>query len=175
VLRTLTLVGRHRQLRGEYRTPLVASVAIGIDSASEAPRGEDTDGASPAGALVAGKAAAGALGPGQTVLGHTCDITPSGIAIELSRPLPTGARASLAVPLPDVPGQAPASPIRLDVTVQVCRPQGELWRIGASIASCSDEDRRRIIEYCHVTWPYQRLRGIPPGYPIEGRPAARAA
>jgi hypothetical protein len=146
VLRTLTLVGRHRQLRGEYRTPLAASVAIGI-------------------------------GPGQTVLGHTCDITPSGIAIELSRPLPIGARASLAVPLPDVQGQAPAaaSPIRLDVTVQVCRPQGELWRIGASIASCSDEDRRRIVEYCHVTWPYQRLRGIPPDYPLEGRPAARAA
>ena len=102
--------------------------------------------------------------PGQTVLGRTCDITPSGIAVELSRPLPVGARASLAFPLPGVqaPGQAPPLSIHLDVAVQTCRPQGELWRIGASIASCSDEDRRRIVEYCHVTWPYQRLRGFRP-------------
>ncbi len=142
VLRTLTLVGRHRQLRGEYRTPLAASVAIGVLSAP---------------------VAAGETAAGQTVLGHTCDITPSGIAVELSRPLPVGARASLTVPLPAVQSPAPApSAIHLDVTVQTCRPQGELWRIGASIASCTEEDRRRIIEYCHVTWPYQRLRGVRP-------------
>ena len=145
VLRTLALVGRHRQLRGEYRTPLSASVAIGVRRAPGAPT----------------ETAAGEIAPGQTVLGHTCDITPSGIAVELSRPLPIGARASLTVPLPGAQAaHVPAPPIHLDVSIQTCRPQGELWRIGASIASCSDEDRRRIIEYCHVSWPYQRLRGF---------------
>ena len=177
VLRTLALVGRHRQLRGEYRTPLVASVAIGLHSASGAPSeetaageiaaceiaaGEAEAGEIAAGEIAAGGAEAGEIAPGQTVLGHTCDITPSGIAVELSRPLAVGARASLTVSLPGVQAPAPAAPIHLDVAVQTCRPQGELWRIGASIASCSDEDRHRIIEYCHVTWPYQRLRGFRP-------------
>jgi cellulose synthase (UDP-forming) len=156
ILRTLTLVGRHRQLRGEYRTPLAASVAIGVHSAP----GSAVETAS--GELASGKIISGEIAPGQTVLGHTCDITPSGIAVELSRPLPLGSRASLALPLPGVQASTPPPPIRLDVTVQACRPQGELWRIGASIASCSDEDRHRIIEYCHVTWPYQRLRGFRP-------------
>jgi PilZ domain len=134
VLRTLTLVGRHRQLRGEYRTPLAASVAIrSHPDPSEA---------------------------AQDLLGRTCDITPSGIAVELSRPLPVGQSTSLTVQIPGV--QASSTPVRLDVAVQTCRPHGQSWRIGASIASCSEQDRQRIIEYCHVVWPYQRLRGFRP-------------
>ncbi len=134
VLRTLTLVGSHRQLRGEYRTPLTASVAI----SSRQDRNT----------------------PGRALLGRTCDITPSGIAVELSRPLPVGSSASLTVQLPGV--QASTTPVRLDVAVQTCQPHGELWRVGATIASCSEQDRQRVIEYCHVIWPYQRLRGFRP-------------
>ncbi len=139
VLRTLTLVGRHRQLRSEYRTPLAASVAISSYHDPQAPDG---------------------IAASRTVLGHTCDITPSGIAVELSRPLPVGSSASLTVQLPGV--QALTTPVRLDVAVQTCRPRGDLWRVGASIAGCSEQDRRRVIEYCHVVWPYQRLRGFRP-------------
>jgi cellulose synthase (UDP-forming) len=134
VLRTLTLVGSRRQLRGEFRAPLSASVAIKSD------RGPNAH--------------------GRSLLGRTCDITPSGIAVELSRPLPVGASASLTVQLPGV--QASSAPVRLDVAVQTCRPHGDLWRIGASIAGCSELDRQRVIEYCHVVWPYQRLRGSRP-------------
>jgi hypothetical protein len=203
VLRTLTLVGRHRQLRGEYRTPLAASVAIGVHGApgvagelvaaetagsetsfgkiaaaetagEETTAGEIASDKTAAGEIAIAEIATGEIAPGQTVLGHTCDITPSGIAVELSRALPVGARASLTVPLPSVqtPAQAPPPPIHLDVAIQTCRPQGELWRIGASIVSCSDEDRRRVIEYCHVTWPYQRLRGFRPTVPLA--PAVEA-
>jgi hypothetical protein len=186
VLRTLTLVGRHRQLRGEYRTPLAASVAIGVLSApgaagESASAGEPASGkiASASGESTARETTAGEIEPGQTVLGHTCDITPSGIAVELSRPLPVGARARLTIPLPDARASAeapaPTPPIHLDVAVQTCRAQDELWRIGASIASCSDEDRHRIIEYCHVTWPYQRLRGSRPAPLAPGAEAAEAA
>jgi hypothetical protein len=146
VLRTLTLVGRHRQLRGEYRTPLAASVAISSD------RGQS--------------------GTGQSLLGRTYDITPSGIAVELSRPLAVGERASLTVQLP---GMQPATmSVRLDVVVQTCQAHGESWRIGASIANCSARDRRRVVEYCHVIWPYQRLRGFRPEPPLELESAGEA-
>ena len=140
VLRTLTLVGRHRQLRGEYRTPLAASVAI---SSVEDPSGSS-----------------------QSLLGRTCDITPSGIAVELSRALAIGERASLTVQFPGM--QSSTMPVRLDVVVQTCRAHGdEAWRIGASIANCSAQDRQRVVEYCHVIWPYQRLRGFRPAPVLE--------
>jgi cellulose synthase (UDP-forming) len=145
ILRTLTLVGRHRQLRGEYRTPLAASVAISSVQDSS--------------------------GPGQSLIGRTCDITPSGIAVELSRPLPVGERTSLTVQLPGM--QSSTMPVRLDVAVQTCRTHGEVWRIGASIANCSAQDRQRVVEYCHVIWPYQRLRGFRPASLLE--PAAGEA
>lgn len=143
VLRTLTLVGRHRQLRGEYRTPLTASVAISSDRDPS--------------------------GPGQSLLGRTCDITPSGIAVELSRPLVVGERARLTVQLPGM--RSSTMPVRLDVVVQTCQAHGKSWRIGASIASCSAQDRRRVVEYCHVIWPYQRLRGFRPAPLLELEPA----
>jgi len=146
VLRTLTLVGRHRQLRGEYRTPLAASVAIRSHSDPNE--------------------------PGQDLLGRTCDITPSGIAVELSRPLPVGQSTNLTVQIPGV--QASSTPVRLDVTVQTCRAHGESWRIGASIANSSEQDRQRIIEYCHVVWPYQRLRGFRPEPLLELEPVGEA-
>ena len=146
VLRTLTLVGRHRQLRGEYRTPLAASVAI---------RSEQSPGES-----------------GQSLLGRTCDITPSGIAVELSRPLEVGEHVSLTLQLPGV--RASTTPVHLDVAVQTCRPHGRSWRIGASIESCSEQDRRRVVEYCHVVWPYQRLRGSRPEPLLELEPTGQA-
>jgi cellulose synthase (UDP-forming) len=147
VLRTLALVGRHRQLRGEYRTPLAASVAV--------------------------RSRAGLGGSGQNLLGRTCDITPSGIAIELSRPLPVGEHTSLTLQLPGT--RASTAPVHLDVAVQTCRPHGASWRIGASIVDCSEHDRQRVIEYCHVVWPYLRLRGAHPEPLLEPEPVAGEA
>jgi cellulose synthase/poly-beta-1,6-N-acetylglucosamine synthase-like glycosyltransferase len=53
-------------------------------------------------------------------------------------------------------------------------PDGESWRIGASIADCSEEDRQRVIEYCHVVWPYLRPRGVHPEPLLESEPVADA-
>jgi hypothetical protein len=36
---------------------------------------------------------------------------------------------------------------------------GQEWRIGAAIVACEEEDRRRVLSYCNVVWPYRRLRG----------------
>jgi cellulose synthase (UDP-forming) len=131
VTRTLVLVGRRRQLRGEYRTPLTAAAAI-VPS-------DDT---------VVG---------GPSLLGRMCDITTSGVGFELSRALAIGTPASLTVQLPGVAGEPVAT--RLEVRVRSCRAYGREWRVGAEIVDCEESDRRRVLAYCSVVWPYRRLRG----------------
>jgi cellulose synthase (UDP-forming) len=153
VARTLILVGRRRQLRGEYRTRLTAAAVIvpseGI--ADEQP----------------------------SLIGRMCDITPGGVGFELSHPLAPGSRASLTVQLPEVSGEATAT--RLEVMVRSCTEHEGDWRIGAAILDCEESDRRRVLAYCNVVWPYWRLRGeleaAPPSSPYDeavasGRPYA---
>ncbi len=131
ITRTLAFVGRRRQLRGEYRTPIAAGAVI-------VPSGHlrDSD---------------------PSLLGRMHDITTSGVGFELSRPLPIGTLADLTVQLPDV-GRDPV-PTRLQVAVRSCLAHGGEWRIGAAIVTCDEEDRRRVLSYCNVVWPYRRLRG----------------
>jgi cellulose synthase (UDP-forming) len=131
VTRTLVLVGRRRQLRGEYRTQLSAAAVI-VPSDDVAPGGP-------------------------TLLGRMCDITTTGVGFELSRPLVIGIRASLTVQLPDIAGNPQAT--RLEVSVRSCHAHSQDWRIGAEIVGCEESDRRRVLAYCNVVWPYQRLRG----------------
>lgn len=138
--RTLALVGRHRQLRTEYRTPLSAAAAI-------LPAGE------PSGAHT-------------SLVGRIHDITTSGVGFELARPLPLGTQASLTVQLPSA-GSEP-SQVQLEVAVRACMQREEGWRIGAAIVACSESDRRRVLEYCNVIWPYQRLRGEATTVPSMG-------
>ncbi len=131
VARTLTLVARRRQLRGEYRTELTAAAVI-------VPSEETADGE-------------------PSLLGRMCDITTGGVGFELSRPLPVGTRASLTVQLPCATGEP--APTHLEVAVRSCKAYGQEWRIGAAIVGCDESDRRRVLSYCNVVWPYQRLRG----------------
>ncbi|MFZ1156053.1 MAG: glycosyltransferase family 2 protein [Solirubrobacteraceae bacterium] len=131
VVRTLVLVGRRRQLRGEYRTQLAAAAVI-------VPSEDLTD-------------------EGPSLLGRMCDITTGGVGFELSRPLPIGTLASLTVQLPGVTGEPMVT--RLGVAVRSCMAHGHDWRIGAAIVDCEESDRRRVIAYCNVVWPYRRLRG----------------
>lgn len=131
VTRTLVLVGRRRQLRGEYRTQLTAAAVI-----------------VPGDHLAHGE---------PSLLGRMCDITTGGVGFELSRPLPIGTVASLTVQLPDVTGEPVAT--RLEVAVCSCLAHEEDWRIGAAIVDCEESDRRRVLAYCNVVWPYRRLRG----------------
>lgn len=133
VLRTLALVARRRQLRVEYRIPLVTSAVIDPS-------------------------------PGQSardklVLARVADITLSGIGMETAAPLEVGSRVEITVQLPTV--EQTTVPVRLTTVVRGCTQHGEHWRIGASIVKCEDEGRRRVLEYCHIIWPYRRLRGTP--------------
>jgi cellulose synthase (UDP-forming) len=134
VLRTLTLVTRRRQLRIEYRTPLVAAAVI------DPSPGESM--------------------PGKLVLGRITDIALSGIGLELAQPLAVGSTVEVTVQLPTI-GEDTV-PVKLGVFVHACVQRGEHWRIGASIVSFDSEAHRRIVEYCHIIWPYQRLRGSYP-------------
>jgi cellulose synthase (UDP-forming) len=131
ITRTLAFVGRRRQLRGEYRTPIAAAAVI-------VPSGDLPD-------------------DDPSLLGRMHDITTSGVGFEFSRPLPLGTLASLTIQLPDVNGEP--VPTRLEVAVRSCLAHGNEWRIGAAIVACAEEDRRRVLSYCNVVWPYRRLRG----------------
>jgi cellulose synthase (UDP-forming) len=129
--RTLIQVGRRRQLRGEYRTPLAAAAVL-------VPAEEIADG-------------------DPSLLARMCDMTTTGVGFELSRPLPVGARASLTVQLPGV-GAEP-TPTRMEVEIRSCLAHKGDWRIGATIVDCEENDRRGVLAYCNVVWPYMRLRG----------------
>ncbi len=97
------------------------------------------------------------IGAGPALRGRMRDVTGTGVGFELSRPLALGQRVSLTVALPRVSGM-PAT-TRLEVEVRSCLAHGSDWRIGASIVGCTENDRRALIAYCHVVWPYLRLRG----------------
>jgi hypothetical protein len=131
ITRTLAFVWHRRQLRGEYRTPITAAAVIvpKVDLANDDP----------------------------SLLGRMHDITTSGVGFELSRPLSLGTLASLTIQLPDVSGEP--VPTRLEVAVRSCLSHGREWRIGAAIVGCEEDDRRRVLSYCSVVWPYRRLRG----------------
>jgi cellulose synthase (UDP-forming) len=143
VTRTLVLVGRRRQLRVEYRTELTAAAVI-------VPSNDPAD-------------------KGPSLLARMCDITTTGVGFELSRPLPVGTLASLTVQLPDLTGSPEAT--RLQVAVRSCRAYEQEWRIGAEIVACEESDRRRVLAYCNVVWPYRRLRGELDAPPSIARPS----
>lgn len=159
VVRTLARVARRRQLRGEYRVPLSASaiVRLGGDAAAAA----NADWAGTANVDTAtdanGVRAGNADGRQQGLVARMRDITVAGIGFELARPLPVGQRASVTVRLPHVTGMAAET--RLEVQVRSCVAHDSRWRIGATIEGCEEPDRRALLAYCHVVWPYMRLRG----------------
>lgn len=132
MLRTIGLVGTHRQLRSEYRTPLETAAIVEPHEATG----------------------------GVSLIGRVCDVTPSGIAFELDRPLQRSSEATLSLQLPSV-GEGRA-PIEVVAAVRSCLQSGGRWRIGSEIVDCPEDDHKRIVEYCHVVWPYIRLRGDAP-------------
>lgn len=149
VLRTLALVARHRQLRSAYRTPLEVSAIVSV-----------ADGETERSGLEAEMAGAG-VPRGMPLLARVLDVTAAGIGFELASPLRPGARMTLSLQVPAL-GDRGSEQIRIDTEVRSCRPTGDAWRIGATIATVSEEHRRWLIEYCHVLWPYLRLRGASP-------------
>jgi cellulose synthase (UDP-forming) len=151
VNRTLAYVARRKQLRGEYRTPLTVAAVI-------VPNGEAANaGIAPEDESVAAATLPAHAGERTSLLGRMRDVTGSGVGFEVSRPLAPGTRASLTVQLPSVSGEP--TPARMQIEVHSCVAHAGSWRIGASIVGCEEADRRALLAYCSVVWPYMRLRG----------------
>lgn len=144
MLRTLRIVSTHHQLRADFRAPLeTAAVVTPSAGMDEMP-----------------------------LLGKVSDVTPSGIGFELHRPLRSGSSAALSLHLPTI-GAAARAAVTIEVKVRSCRQVGAGWRLGARIVGCSEQDHRRLLEYCHVIWPYARLHG-PEALAFEEPPSCDA-
>jgi cellulose synthase/poly-beta-1,6-N-acetylglucosamine synthase-like glycosyltransferase len=127
VLRTLALVGERRQLRAEYRVPLRAPIAV-ID-----PNGR-----------------------GATI-GHSLDLSPSGMRMELTGHLDPRTAVKALIQLP-TNREGDSESVHLDLRVVTCRQAaGDGWIVGATIAGSSPGDRTRLLEYCYVVSAMQRL------------------
>ncbi|MDX6563888.1 MAG: hypothetical protein QOD65_3702 [Gaiellales bacterium] len=113
------------------------------------------------------------------VTGWARDICPSGLGLELSRPLAPGTAFTLTTRIPALSG--PACSIDLAVVVQSCRPNGLSWTTGVRVVDCDAEATRRIVEYCYVGSQVERLREgkrlpLPAPFPSESfKPAPAAA
>ncbi|HEV3319719.1 MAG TPA: glycosyltransferase family 2 protein [Solirubrobacteraceae bacterium] len=140
VLRTLVLVARRRQQRIEYRMPLDAPARV----VAHAP------GAQP-------------------LIGRACDLSPSGIGLELSVPVEVGMAFAATVQVPGISGEV--TPVDLDLSIQSCRPQGEKWVLGARIVGADAQDSRRVVEYCYIVYQARRLRADGPPVALP-RPVA---
>jgi cellulose synthase (UDP-forming) len=139
VLRTLAMVGRHRQLRSEYRMPLSAPVRI-----TETPTPSPT---STTDRL-----------PVPVMSGELRDISAAGLCMNLPRPLPTGTRVSVAMEIPAITGGV--VPIMLSAEVVAVRSGGpNTWSIGLRTTTIDSESHRRVLEFVYVIASQRRLAG----------------
>jgi cellulose synthase (UDP-forming) len=146
VLRTLVVAGRRRQLRMEYRVPLETSAFV-----------------EPLGAFDSGA-------PTEMLLpAKVSDITVSGLGLQTAAPLSQGSLVRLSLRLPGI-ADDDWNEISLLAKVRSCRQTADGFRIGTEITVADEATRRRIVEYCHVVWPYRRLRGSAPSLPIAPAP-----
>ncbi len=195
VLRTLAVAGRRRQLRTEYRTPLETSAFVERLQAAEPPLSLGRPrAAEPPQSLAPPRAAEPpqSLAPPQAVeltrprsviaaepartplLAKVHDITHSGLGFELATPLDRETVVRLSLRLPGVDRER-ASTITFEAQVRSCHQTSSGWRVGAAITHADEDARRRIVEYCHVVWPYLRLRGMDDQLPLAAPTTAPLA
>lgn len=161
--RTLLLVGRRRQLRCEYRTPLEGSAVVETSAGSGAP-GSAAEVLAAAGASAVAAASTQDRRPARDavpLLARMSDITVYGLGFEVATKLQEGTELRVTLRLPSLRGRA-TDPITIAAKVRSCRRTAGAWRIGATIVDCGASERRAIVEYSHVIWPYKRLRGEAP-------------
>lgn len=151
VLRTLVVAGRRRQLRTEYRTPL--EVSAFVEPLDGFQTGAPTE---------------------MLLLAKVHDITTTGLGFEVDAPLPGGSLVALSLKLPGV-DEHQSSPISMQARVLSCRRTQSGWRVGTTITVADRQARRSILEYCHVVWPYRRLRDQPPSLPAAVPASASAS
>ncbi|HEY2536094.1 MAG TPA: glycosyltransferase family 2 protein [Solirubrobacteraceae bacterium] len=90
------------------------------------------------------------------LLGRARDLSPSGVGLELPAPVAIGGALTATISLPGISGGI--EPVALDLRVQSCRPQGDLWAIGTRIVDADAIAVRRMVEYCYVVYQAKRLR-----------------
>lgn len=154
VMRTLVIAGRRRQMRTEYRTPLEAAVFVERLEASQSEAHAE-----------------------KLLLARGQDITLAGLGFEVETELQVESQVRLSLRLPGLQKDE-STLISVQASVRSCRQTAAGWRVGAEITAASPQDRQRIVEYCHVIWPYRRLRTDAPSRPVEmpaALPAAAAA
>jgi cellulose synthase (UDP-forming) len=87
------------------------------------------------------------------------DLAVSGVGFESAVPFAIGMPATMKVELPLVVDGA--RHVQLPIEVRSCRPSGSVWFVGARMTEPSPGARDAVIEYCHVVYPFRRLRGRP--------------
>ena len=119
-----------------------------------------------------------ALPKGTTpMIGTVRDISPAGIGLELPAPVPEHALAGATIAIPTIAGDT--EQIRLELQIESCRPRGDGWFGGATIAGASAQHHRRLVEYCYVVNSWNRLRetvpvALPEPAPITPLPVGDA-
>jgi hypothetical protein len=91
------------------------------------------------------------------MIGCGRDITPGGIGLVLPECVERGAAGHVLLTLPSL--DAGRTRVPVEVEVVSCRPGEHGWVAGTRIVEATSEVRHRILEYCFVTAPSQRLRG----------------
>jgi len=85
------------------------------------------------------------------LIGRARDLCPSGVGLQLSAPIALGTHATATVQLPGFGGET--VPVSLDLTIQSCRREGQTWVVGSRITGATEQDSRRVVEYCYVVCP----------------------
>ncbi|MEZ5247151.1 MAG: glycosyltransferase [Acidimicrobiales bacterium] len=136
VARTLRLVARRRQRRSEFRFPCHEPAEI-ITIESGALR----------------------VAPLSTA-GRLLDISTRGARVVVAAAIEPGTEVTLTTRLCDAMG-APFD-AELRARVVLCRPEGDEFQLGTVFDDISPTVMRRLVEFCYIVCPYERLRGTRP-------------
>lgn len=149
VVRTLRIVGRRRQRRNEYRFPCSEPAEL---------------------VEIAGPLR---IAPTSTPA-ELVDISTRGARVTVTAPIAVGTELTLSTRLSDAAGRE----FDLDVraTVVMSRREGDTYHLGTTFAAVPRHTMQKLVEFCYIVCPYQRLRGRrPAALPLEIADAPTAA
>ena len=136
VARTLRLVARRRQRRSEFRFPChepAEIITIESGPLRVAPR---------------------------STAGRLLDISTRGARVVVESAIEPGTEVTLTTRLCDASGAPFDAALRARVVL--CRPEGDGFQLGTVFVDISPTVMRRLVEFCYIVCPYERLRGTRP-------------
>lgn len=140
VVRTLRIVSRRRQRRTEYRFPCAEPAEL-VEIAE--------------GLQLAPLSSSARL----------LDISTRGARVSSADPIEVGTELMLATRLSDAHGH----PFDLEARARVvmCRPDGDGFQLGTEFTAIGNDDKNRLVEFCYIVCPWERLRGDRPVPEVE--------